>query len=404
MAGLGSGVVRIVASFGDEETRNITAAVEQTERTPDKVTTTTTTTTMVEVPAPEVAPDREQGEEGSSSKTALVRIQALGGKGMSPKSVVASSAGLLFAQNMMYNHTISVFSPAGDLIRTIPDSVDLSSFGVDGHPGVSKGAPVEMAFSPDGRTAWVSNYSMYGSGFGPEGTDKCSPSDGTDNSYLYRIDTESLEIEAVVEVGAVPKYVATTPDGSKVLVSNWCTWDLSVIDTSTNEEITRTTLGGRYPRGIAVSADSSTAYVALMGSDSIVAVDLTSYDVRPFTSTGGGPRHIVVSPDDQYLYVSNNRSGTVSKVDRVSGRVRATATTGSQPRSLAISSDGEAIYVVNYASDTMTKLRTSDMGVMETVPTDHHPIGITYEPTLRRVWVANYGGRILVFDDSRLAA
>lgn len=367
-------------------------------------TTSTTTTTTVEVEAPPLTPDREQGDEGSSGETALVRVQALGGEGMSPKSVVASPKGLLFAQNMMYNHTISVFNPEGALVRTIPDSVDLSEFGIDGHPGISKGAPVEMAFSPDGKTAWVSNYSMYGAGFGPEGNDKCNPSDGTDHSLLYRIDTTSLEVEAVIPVGAVPKYVATTPDGSKVLVTNWCTWDLSVIDTATNEEITRKTLGGRYPRGIAVSADSSTAYIAMMGSDSVVAVDLGSFDVRAFASTGGGPRHIVVSPDDKYLYVSNNRSGTVSKVDRATGRVVSSLSTGSQPRSLTISSDGEAIYVVNYASDTMTKVRTSDMKQMETVPTDHHPIGITYEPTLRRVWVANYGGRILVYDDSRLAA
>lgn len=410
LVGLSAGVILIaagalttwiVAALRPERPTTVATVVRHDTTS---TTSTSTTTTTVEVPAPPVEPDREQGEEGSSSVTSLVRIQALGGQGMSPKSVVASSKGVLFAQNMMYNHTISVFDAGGALLRTIADSVELGSFGIEGHPGVSKGAPVEMAFSPDGRTAWVSNYSMYGAGFGPEGSDKCNPGDGTSTSYLYRVDTTSFEIEAVIAVGAVPKYVAVTPDGSKVLVSNWCTWDLSVIDAETNEELVRKPLGGRYPRGIAVSADSGTAYVAMMGSDSIVSVDLGSYAVMPFTGTGGGPRHIVVSPDDEYLYVSNNRSGTVSKVGRRSGRVHATVSTGSQPRSLAISTDGEAIYVVNYGSDTVTKIRTSDMAGMQTLPTDHHPIGITYEPILRRVWVANYGGRILVYDDSRTAS
>lgn len=92
------------------------------------------------------------------------------------------------------------------------------------------------------------------------------------------------------------------------------------------------------------------------------------------------------------------------RIDRATGNVTGKVSTGSQPRSMAISADGEALYVVNYNSATMTKVKAADMSVMQTVQTDHHPIGITYEPTLRRVWVANYGGRVLVFDDSRLLA
>lgn len=358
----------------------------------------------VEVPAPPLSPDRAQGEPGSSAETGLVRVQRLGGQSMAPKSIVASKDGVLFAQNMMYRHSVSVFDADGALVRTIPDEVDLSAYGIDGHPGTSKGAPVEMAFSPDGRTAWVSNYSMYGSGFGPEGKDSCRPGDGTDESFVYRIDVPSAEIRNVIRVGAVPKYVAATPDGSKVLVSNWCTFDLSVIDTRTNAEVKRVPLGGNYPRGIVVSDDSRTAYVTLMGSDRIVSVDLESYAVSPFASPGDSPRHLVISPDGAFIYATNNRSGNVVKIDRSTGKVVDSVSTGSQPRSMAISTDGEAVYVVNYESSTMSKVRTSDMTVLQTVNTDHHPIGITYEPTKKRVWVACYGGTVIVFDDSRKLA
>lgn len=365
---------------------------------------TTTTTVPVEVEAPPLEPTAAQGGPASAGRTSLVRVQILGGEQMSPKSVVASEQGILFAQNMMYRHSISVFRADGALVRTIPDSVDLAEYGISGHPGTSKGAPVEMAFSPDGSIAWVSNYSMYGTGFGPEGKDSCSPGDGTDDSYLYKVDVATFEILDVIAVGAVPKYVAASPDGSKVLVTNWCTWDLSVIDTGTGKEVRRVDLGGRYPRGIAVTADSRTAYVALMGSDRLVAVDLRTFTVSGHSSPGGGPRHVVRSPDGAHLYVSNNRDGTVVKLDRATGRIVGTVRTGEQPRSLDISTDGEAVYVVNYNSSTMSKVRTSDMTVVQTVQTDAKPIGITYEPTEQRVWVACYGGRILVFDDSRTAA
>ena len=353
------------------------------------------------IPVPTRHPVEAQGAPGPSAKTALVRVLRLSGD-LTPKSVVASGQGLVVAQNMMYKHTVTVFRADGARLRSIDDSVDLATFGVKGHPGTSKGSPVEAAFTPDGRYAWVSNYSMSGKGYGPEGLDTCTKGDGTSPSTVYRIDTKTFAIDKVVAVGSVPKYVAVTPDGKTVLVTNWCSWDLSVINASSGKETTRISLGGKYPRGIAVGPDGRTAYVALMGSDRVVRVDLTARTVHPFAQTGDGPRHIVESPDGKYLYVTNNGDGTVSKLDRRTGKVLAWVRTGEQPRSMAISPDGAAIYSVNYESSTVTKLRTSDLEVVDEVKTDYHPIGITYEPTTKTVWVACYGGSILVFDDSRL--
>ena len=108
---------------------------------------------------------------------------------------------------MMYKHTVSAFRADGALVTTISDSVRLADFGVTGHPGTSQGAPVEMAFSPDGKHAWVSNYAMYGKGFGPEGLDTCTAGDGTATSLVYRVDTQPFAVDRVVPVGAVPKYV-----------------------------------------------------------------------------------------------------------------------------------------------------------------------------------------------------
>ncbi len=318
---------------------------------------------------------------------------------LSPKSVVASGTGLVFAQNMMYTHTVSVFN-AGDLslAKTISDSVDLSAFGVDGHPGTSQGAPVEAAFTSDGAYAYVSNYSMYGENFGPEGSDECEPDDGYDDSFVYRINTETLEIDQVIGVGSVPKYVAVTHDDRFVLVTNWCTFDLSVIDVAAAKEVHRVPIG-RHPRGIAVSPDSRTAYVAVMGEDVILSVDLDDLTSEPLVGSGDGPRHIVLSPDGATLYVTHNSAGTVASVDVASGEVTNTVSTGSRPRTMAISTDGRALYVVNYDSSSVTKLAASDLRELDVEDTDYHPIGITYEPSTRSVWVACYGGSIMVFDD-----
>jgi YVTN family beta-propeller protein len=325
---------------------------------------------------------------------------------ISPKSVVAAPDGRVFAQNMMYRHTVTVYAPGGRLLDTISDAVRLSDFGVPGHPGVSNGAPVEAAVSPDGRSVFVTNYSMYGAGFGPEGSDTCTPATareaGVSPSYVYRIGLRSLRVEDVYPVGLVPKYVAVTPDGRRLLVTNWCSYSLSVLDLRSGRPVADVELGA-YPRGIAVSADSRTAYVAVMGSTQVAVVDLAAMRLRAPIPVGEAPRHVLLDPRGRYLYVTLNDEASVVKVDLRRKRVVDRAVTGEAPRTMAMAPDGRTLYVVNYFADTVSAVRTSDMTVLQTVftgddPVPSHPIGVTYNPVGNRVWVALYSGAILVFD------
>ncbi len=317
---------------------------------------------------------------------------------ISPKSVASSGNGYVTAQNMMYRHSVTVYDARTlKLVRTIPDSVRLARLGYPQYPGVVRGAPVEAAFSSDGRYGYVSNYSMYGPGFGPEGSDECTPSSGTDRSFAYRIDMETLKVDRAYHVGAVPKVVATTPDDRFVLVSNWCTWDLSVISTKKGREVRRIPIGP-YPRGIAVSPQGNAAYVAVMGGNELIRVDLRKWTTSR-VGIGAGPRALAFSPNDRYIYATLNAEGRVAKLDLRNGTVVHKVATGSAPRSMALSSDGRALYVVNYESGTVTKLRASDMSTLQTIEACYHPIGITYDKATRRVWVACYTGSIRVYND-----
>jgi YVTN family beta-propeller protein len=324
-------------------------------------------------------------------------LRATFGGPISPKSVAASGTGLVLAQNMMYRHTVTVYDARRlRLRRTIPDTVRLSRLGYPAFPGTQRGAPVEAAFSPDGRYAYVSNYSMYGRGFGPEGRDVCSPASGFHRSFVYRIRLDRLRIDRAYRVGPVPKVVAVTRDGAHVLVSNWCGYDVSVVSTRRGRQVRRIPIGP-YPRGIAVSPTKDVAYVAQMGGSEIVRVDLRTWRTRRIP-IGLGPRAVVVGPAGKVLFATLNAEGRVARLDLRTGRVTKAAT-GTLPRSLAIASDGRALYVVNYGSGTVSKLRASDLHVMQTIPACANPIGITYEPVTRRVWVACYGGQVRVYDD-----
>ena len=350
------------------------------------------------------------------AERALTRIDNVFGN-IAPKSVTATGTGLFFAQNMMYRHTVTVYDEQGSLLKTINDRVDFADFGRP-ELGVARGAPVESAPTSDGEFVYVSNYHMYGDAFGPQPTDSCGNT-GWDNSFVYRVDSETLEIDQVIEVGATPKFLAVSPDDRWIVVSNWCSFDASIIDTELGVEVARVNMG-RHPRGVAISSDSSTAYVTQMGGTDIAKIPLGDLDgagsqtpgpygtiiptapeleIEWLRDIGRGPRTVLLSPDDSTLFVTLNGEGTVVKVDAESGEVLETVRTGDAPRSMAISSDGEALYVVNYDSDTLSKIITETFEEVQELKVADKPIGITIDEESSDVWVSAYSGVLQIFED-----
>ena len=335
--------------------------------------------------------------EVTSDQTKLVLVKTITGD-ISPKSVRSSGTGLVSAHNMMYRHSVTIYdSNTQELIKRVPDSVKLSDFGYTKYSGTYKGSPVEGAFSPDGQYLYVTNYAMYGKGFNKEGTDICSPANGFDSSFVYRINLSNYKIDGVYAVGSVPKVIEVTPDNKYILVTTWCSYTLDIISVAKQKKVKSIKIG-RYPRGIAVSADSSKAYVAEMGGSSIHEIDLTDF-TKKLIPIGVTPRAIVLSPDNTKMYVTLNLSGKVAAWDLVKNKSLGSVKTGKAARSLAISSDGTALFVVNYVSGTISKVRASDLKVLQTVKVCTSPIGITYDQPTSRTWVACYGGSIKVFDN-----
>jgi YVTN family beta-propeller protein len=376
--------------FGDDS-RAVAAADADLPRTPRDVPTVTAVAGASATP-----PATATTTTVAAIERPLRHVTTIHGD-IAPKSVVATGHGFVVANNMMYRHTMTVYDAAGTLVGTISDSVDLASFGYDGHPGLSRGAPVEGAMSADRKHYYVTNYSMFGEGFAPEGSDTCRSPAGLSPSFVYRVDIATLRIDAVAQVGMVPKHVAVSPDGRWVLVANWCSHDLSIIDSATFEEVRRVRVG-LWPRGIAVDPESKFAYVGVMSTADVARVDLDDWKVDWIRGVGLAPRHLVLDRSGRHLFVTLNEDDRIAKVDTRTGKVLVRSSTGKRPRSMAIAPDGSALYVVNYESNTVTTVRTTDLAVVHTATTPTHPIGIAFEPTSNRVFVACYSGSILVFD------
>jgi YVTN family beta-propeller protein len=313
---------------------------------------------------------------------------------LSAKSIVAApQAGRVFAQNMIYNHSVTVFDLEGNRIADISDRVPRALLGLDG-AGFVRGAPVEGAIAPDGKSLFVSNYYLLGKGFPGNVKDTCKPGEHAP-SFVFQIDVEKLEVVRGFAVGAAPKFLAVTRDGAKLLVSNWCDFTLSVIDLRSGG--TRHIKIGSYPRGIAIEPDGKTAYVTTMGRRGIAVVDIERLEVVRWLKGGRGPRHLLLGPEGK-LYVSLSHESSVAVVDKASGDIVARARTGKDPRSMALSSDGSALYVANYREDSLAVIDTATMKVMQKIATGPFPIGVAFEPTHERVWVSCYGGSVRIYD------
>ncbi len=315
---------------------------------------------------------------------------------LNPKSIVHSGDGLFAAQNMMYKHTVTFFDRNYNTVYTVHDDVDLSKFDSTKKSMMHWGGPVEGTYSDHGKYYWVSNYAMIGEGYNHPGCDAC---DGKhyDNSYVYKINTWNFEIEDVVEVGSVPKYVEANDQLKILVVSNWSSSDIHVISTVDDKVIKRISVGD-FPRGIAINPTRNKIYVALMGETRVAVIDMKTWQLNYIINVGRALRHLCLDEKGDYLYVSVNDEGKVAKI-KLSDYSVTYCETGKAPRSMSLTSDGKYLFVVNYLDNTISKINTASFTVVHQTKTGEHPIGVTLDEKMGDVWVACYTGAIMIYHD-----
>ena len=103
-------------------------------------------------------------------------------------------------------------------------SSGLFSFGhVYDHPDTFTGKPVESTFSHGGRYLWVPYYR------------RSYDINAQEPSAMAVIDTETDEIIRMFETGPLPKMVATSPDGTRLVVTHWGNNTVGLLDISSDE-------------------------------------------------------------------------------------------------------------------------------------------------------------------------
>ena len=190
------------------------------------------------------------------------------------------------------------------------------------------------------------------------------------------------DVTATITVGASPRGVAVSPDGTTAYVANSFSNTVSVINTTTNTVTTTITVGTR-PRGVAVSPDGTTAYVTNNTANTVSVINTTTNAVTATITVGTSPYGVAVSPDGTEAYVTNTGSNNVSVINTTTNAVD-TITVGTDPLGVAVTPDGTKAYVTNYAGDdvsvielraTATATASADAGVPGIFLTVAGPVG-----------------------------
>jgi len=251
-----------------------------------------------------------------------------------------------------------------------------------------------------------------------------------------------------------------------VFATNEFSGDLSIVDGASGRVLGTYPLGKR-PRGIKLSPDGRTIYVALSGSpvappgvdesklpppdhsadgvgmfdfasrklvgvirgianpeqlavsrqgliyagsedaSAVVILDPQERKAVDTIPVGDEPEGVALSPDERFLYVAIEGENKVAVIDVAGRRVIARVAVGGRPRSIAFSPDGSRAYVTDELQGAVTEMDGRDHQVLRTIPipgAGAKPMGVVVSPDGSKVYVTTGRGGALVAIDAASGA
>jgi len=271
--------------------------------------------------------------------------------------------------------------------------------------------PVEACLSHDDKILWVSLHNAEGIvpiWLDPISSNKKITADTTEKKVMVTYpglkNKDSFAVP-LIKTGKTPKIISKTADNKFLLVSNWHSYTVSILQLNKErypfgKVISNVTVPA-IPRGIVVDDKNKRSYVAIMGGASLRVINNETWKKDTDINVESNPRHIVMDTSG-HLFISYNSLGKIACLDAVSGRTLFTANTHGKPRTIILSKNQMFLFATCYASDTVDVFRINEDSFSKIIslPCKGHPVGIDIfenDDTLE-AWVCSYSnGSISVF-------
>ncbi len=273
--------------------------------------------------------------------------------------------------------------------------VDPSTYRVLAKLPTGKG-PHEAATSPDGRTAYVSNYGSYRI-FQAGGQGGQAPPGNT----VTVLDLAGRTVRATFDLGEYlsPHGIWVSRDGRLLWVTCERSQAVLEVDAAGGKILRAWKTGQNASHMLVPSRDEKKLYVANIASGSVTVID-RSTDAVVSIPTGAGAEGIDLSPDGREVWVTNRSAATVSVINVAADKVAATFPSGGRfPIRVKFTPDGTQAWVSNAQSNSVSVFDAKARQLLATMEVGAVPVGILMTPDGKRAFVANTNAnQVTVFD------
>ena len=223
------------------------------------------------------------------------------------------------------------------------------------------------------------------------------------------LDASNLATVATVPVGTGPHEVATSPDGRWAVVTNYGDQTapgntVSVIDLyDQSPHVVRTIDLGQYarPHGAVFVQSGTKILVTSESSQRLVLVDFISGRIDTAMATNGRGSHMVTAQrDGRRAWTSNIADGTVTEYDIDTRTTKRTYKVAPDDEGIAATPGGVQLWVASNSARTVTVVNTADATILGTLTGFGHPYRVGVSRTGRSVAVVTDpdSNRVLLFD------
>jgi len=234
------------------------------------------------------------------------------------------------------------------------------------------GWPHEIAFSKDGRTAYVPSYS-----------DAIVGHPGIDGQTIDIINMQTGSVITSWDLGKpLRPHKPMLLDDNTLLVTTELANSLSLIDINTGKITAQIPTGAPQSHVFVKTSNSKKLYTANLHPGSVSVIDLLSRRLSKVIPVSDLIQRIALSKDEHWLFVTDAKSQNIVVIDTASDTIAHTILTAEPPFSLHLSPDGRWL-LVGEDDGTKGKLEAIDLQdliVHHTFDTDRLPYGIaTYK-------------------------
>ena len=201
------------------------------------------------------------------------------------------------------------------------------------------------------------------------------------------IDLKTMEAYKHVPVVGGPHEAAVSPDGRRVLVTNYNKQGagpqktLSLIALPAGDVIKTIDLGEyRAPHDVRW-ADGSRVAVTSEANQALLLVNVETGAIERVFKTDAGVSHMLaLSTDRTRLYCSNMRDGSVSAFDFKTGQKIKDVKTGKECEGVGVTPDGRWVWAGNRAEDSISIIDTRTLEVTRRIPSPGFPYRVQFTP------------------------